>query len=254
MAAEGPRRLREAFGCSFRRRRRRSLRCDDPRPLAADAPALGTRARGSLLRGLGPPVLRRVRRLGPAGLLPSLRRGGGRRGTALAPRRKAHRQGAERAPAAWGLPLSPAASVFVRAASDRLDKARAMLTGPEGTPYFGGCFLFDVFFPARYPDVPPCSRSTRPAAGAPDSTQTSTPTGKSACRSRDLARLRRFRKVGPRCQANLWRVLVSIQGMILVADPYFNEPGVDAVRGTPEGDARRHGTTHACLSTSSATP
>ena len=38
-------------------------------------------------------------------------------------------------------------------------------------------------------------------------------------------------------QANLWRVLVSIQGMILVADPYFNEPGVDAVRGTPEGDA-----------------
>jgi hypothetical protein len=24
--------------------------------------------------------------------------------------------------------------------------------------------------------------------------------------------------------ANLWRILVSIQGMILIADPYFNEP------------------------------
>ena len=26
--------------------------------------------------------------------------------------------------------------------------------------------------------------------------------------------------------ANLWRVLVSIQGMILIGDPYFNEPNV----------------------------
>ena len=28
--------------------------------------------------------------------------------------------------------------------------------------------------------------------------------------------------------ANLWRVLVSIQGMILIGDPYFNEPNVRA--------------------------
>jgi Ubiquitin-conjugating enzyme len=27
--------------------------------------------------------------------------------------------------------------------------------GPEGTPYFGGCFFFDVFFPSEYPEVPP---------------------------------------------------------------------------------------------------
>jgi hypothetical protein len=25
-------------------------------------------------------------------------------------------------------------------------------------------------------------------------------------------------------RANLWRILISIQGMILIADPYFNEP------------------------------
>jgi len=29
------------------------------------------------------------------------------------------------------------------------------LAGPEGTPYHGGCFMFDVFFPQDYPNVPP---------------------------------------------------------------------------------------------------
>ena len=24
---------------------------------------------------------------------------------------------------------------------------RALITGPEGTPYYGGCFIFDVYFP-----------------------------------------------------------------------------------------------------------
>ena len=28
-------------------------------------------------------------------------------------------------------------------------------SGPEGTPYHGGCFMFDVFFPQDYPNVPP---------------------------------------------------------------------------------------------------
>ena len=27
--------------------------------------------------------------------------------------------------------------------------------GPEGTPYEGGCFVFDLFFPQQYPAVPP---------------------------------------------------------------------------------------------------
>eukprot|EP00887_Chlorella_sp_A99_P001442 scaffold8.g1442.t1 len=51
---------------------------------------------------------------------------------------------------------------------DALDKARALITGPEGTPYYGGCFVFDVWrvvvvmvgvgvggFPPTYPEQPP---------------------------------------------------------------------------------------------------
>jgi hypothetical protein len=32
-------------------------------------------------------------------------------------------------------------------------------------------------------------------------------------------------------------VLLSIQGMIFISDPYFNEPAYDAMRGTAEGDS-----------------
>jgi hypothetical protein len=32
---------------------------------------------------------------------------------------------------------------------------RAIITGPEGTPYEGGCFVFDLLFPEGYPNVPP---------------------------------------------------------------------------------------------------
>jgi len=31
----------------------------------------------------------------------------------------------------------------------------AMITGPLETPYAGGCFLFDIYFPPQYPSVPP---------------------------------------------------------------------------------------------------
>ena len=29
------------------------------------------------------------------------------------------------------------------------------LSRPEGTPYSGGVFEFDIFFPNKYPSVPP---------------------------------------------------------------------------------------------------
>ena len=32
---------------------------------------------------------------------------------------------------------------------------RALLTGPEGTPYAGGCFFFDILCPGEYPNTAP---------------------------------------------------------------------------------------------------
>ena len=32
---------------------------------------------------------------------------------------------------------------------------KAVITGPEETPYTGGVFEFDIYFPTKYPAVPP---------------------------------------------------------------------------------------------------
>lgn len=35
-------------------------------------------------------------------------------------------------------------------------------------------------------------------------------------------------------------MLISIQGLILIAQPIYNEPGYEALKGTPEGKVQVH--------------
>ena len=53
------------------------------------------------------------------------------------------------------LPLSFNSTIFVRSDENRMDIMRVLITGPDGTPYSNGCFLFDVYFPNEYPTAPP---------------------------------------------------------------------------------------------------
>lgn len=46
-------------------------------------------------------------------------------------------------------------TIFVRACELRMDLLRAVIIGPEGTPYHDGLFFFDIQFPDTYPSVPP---------------------------------------------------------------------------------------------------
>ena len=66
------------------------------------------------------------------------------------------------------LPLHESSSVFVRVDSSNMFLWRALITGPEDTPYSGGCFIFDMYFPLNYPAVPLQARAPqlprRPAA------------------------------------------------------------------------------------------
>lgn len=36
-----------------------------------------------------------------------------------------------------------------------MDLVRVMITGPVNTPYSFGCFVFDIYYPANYPNDPP---------------------------------------------------------------------------------------------------
>jgi len=53
------------------------------------------------------------------------------------------------------LPLCTSSSIFMRTDEDRIDYMTVLITGPTDTPYSGGCFIFDIFFPSEYPNKPP---------------------------------------------------------------------------------------------------
>ncbi|KAG2467020.1 BIRC6 protein, partial [Polypterus senegalus] len=121
---------------------------------------------------------------------------------------RARRLAQEAVTLSTSLPLSSSSSVFVRCDDDRLDIMKVLITGPADTPYANGCFEFDVYFPQDYPNSPP------------------------------LVNLETTGGHSVRFNPNLYndgKVLVSVQSLILVAEPYFNEPGYERSRGTPSG-------------------
>ena len=53
------------------------------------------------------------------------------------------------------LPVEYGSSIFVRADQSRSDLLRALILGPESTPYANGCFMFDIYLPTAYPNKAP---------------------------------------------------------------------------------------------------
>jgi len=129
-----------------------------------------------------------------------------------------------------GLPRN----VWVHVYPDRMELLRACLVGPEGTPYFDALFFFDVHLPATYPQIPPQVRfwsfgeNLNPNLyenGKVCLSLLGTWTGKDSetwCPER----------------SNLLQVLVSILGLVLNTEPYYNEPGFERERDTPQGGLR----------------
>lgn len=126
--------------------------------------------------------------------------------------------------------------IHVKAYEDRMDIYSVMIRGPRHTPYEDALFLFEVKLPADYPHSPPLCHYM------------------SFSRERLNPNLYEDGKVclsllgtWPGQQkmetwspgvSNLLQLLVSIQGLILVAEPYFLEPGFEREKGTTSGAAK----------------
>ncbi|KAJ1413052.1 ubiquitin-conjugating enzyme/RWD-like protein [Ochromonadaceae sp. CCMP2298] len=66
-----------------------------------------------------------------------------------------HRIASEVATLSKSLPVNLASSIFVRVDEARMDVIKALVIGPEETPYANGCFEFDFLLPPNYPQAPP---------------------------------------------------------------------------------------------------
>ncbi|KAJ1484597.1 ubiquitin-conjugating enzyme/RWD-like protein, partial [Baffinella frigidus] len=114
---------------------------------------------------------------------------------------------------------------------ERMDLLRAAILGPSKTPYEDGVFVFDIHLPADYPNVAPMvhfhSFGDRLNPNLYDN-------GK-VC----LSLLGTWGGDGVEtwnpAKSNVLQVLISIMGLVLVPEPYYNEAGYEKQLGTHEG-------------------
>uniref|UniRef100_A0A915CQA0 UBC core domain-containing protein n=1 Tax=Ditylenchus dipsaci TaxID=166011 RepID=A0A915CQA0_9BILA len=132
------------------------------------------------------------------------------------------------------LPLSLSSSVFVRACEERLDAMKVLITGPEGTPYSNGCFEFDVYFPPDFPNSPMLINLETTGNNSVRFNPNLYDDGKVCLSILNTWRGRPEERWNPET-SSFMQVIVSIQSLILVNDPYFNEPGYERWRNTPAG-------------------
>ena len=133
------------------------------------------------------------------------------------------------------LPVSVSSSIWARMCESQMQLWRTMISGPEGTPYSAGLFIFDILCPGDYPNVAPKVNLQTTGGGTVRFNPNLYNCGK-VC----LSLLGTWQgDQGESWHAKtstLLQVLMSIQALILVPDPFFNEPGYEKNRGTPEGD------------------
>ncbi|CAL1700032.1 unnamed protein product [Somion occarium] len=131
------------------------------------------------------------------------------------------------------LPVAWNSSVFLRVDETRVDIIKALITGPEGTPYYNGCYLFDVFLGPSYNHAPPSVKYMTTNGGKFRFNPNLYQDGK-VC----LSLLGTWSGPGWIAgKSTLLQVLISIQSMILCEEPYLNEPGWATAAGTPQSKA-----------------
>lgn len=133
----------------------------------------------------------------------------------------------------WGiLEKSLPDGVWARAYEERMDLMRAMMEGPSGTPYAGFALVFDVAFSPRFPKEPPrvefdarglCVNPNLYACGKVCLSLLNTWQGDATEQWRPN-------------ESSLLQVFVSLQGLVLISKPYYNEAGYDSHQGSDEGE------------------
>ncbi|KAF7020469.1 hypothetical protein CFC21_033562 [Triticum aestivum] len=122
-------------------------------------------------------------------------------------------------------------TIYVRVFEDRMDLLRVVMVGASGTPYHHGLFFFDLQLPPSYPDAPPQvyyhSFGLRLNPNLYE------------CGTVCLSLLNTFggedTEVWSPTTSSLLQVVVSIQGLVLNDQPYYNEAGYETLVGRPEG-------------------
>lgn len=130
------------------------------------------------------------------------------------------------------LPVEADSSILTRVDNDRPDVLKVLIFPSLDTPYALGAFEFDVYLPPEFPSKPPKVQFLTTGGNSVRFNPNLYETGK-VC----LSLLGTWEGPGwDEAHSTLLQVLISIQSLIFVERPYFNEPGWERSQGTPEGE------------------
>lgn len=140
----------------------------------------------------------------------------------------------------YSLPIHHESSVLFRFCEEKMSHAQILIIPADGTPYAAGCFIFDIKFPANYPNSPPKVNLQTTGHGAVRFNPNLYNCGK-VC----LSLLGTWDAYS---QAEKWnaevstflQVAISIQSLIFVPEPYYNEPSYEDDMGTEWGNQQSH--------------
>jgi baculoviral IAP repeat-containing protein 6 len=131
-------------------------------------------------------------------------------------------------------PIHYNASIFIRTDPNNLCAVRVLITGPEDTPYEKGCFIFDTYVEPSYPNGPPKMQFLN--TGGERFNPNLYNSGKVCLSILGTWNGAESEKWIPQA-STLYQVFISIQGQIMVEQPYYNEPGYESNSSKSISDA-----------------
>ncbi|KAH6621824.1 hypothetical protein C7974DRAFT_315354 [Boeremia exigua] len=125
-------------------------------------------------------------------------------------------------------------NIFVRTWESRLDLIRVLIIGPSETPYEYAPFVIDFHLGSSYPQAPPEAFFHSWTDGNGPVNPNLYEDGKICLSLLGTWHTDERNESWSPAKSTLLQVLVSIMGLVLVADPYYNEAGYDVQRAAPE--------------------
>jgi ubiquitin-protein ligase len=133
-----------------------------------------------------------------------------------------------------GLPLNWESTIWVRVPKDNFNLFSFIISGPKDTPYENGLFEFHAYLPSDYPNSVPQVLLHTTGNGKVRFNPNLYDSGKVCLSLLGTWRGQEGESWNPKTSTFL-QVMVSIQSLILVEQPYFNEPGYEREMNTPKG-------------------
>ncbi|KAK7468727.1 hypothetical protein VKT23_003230 [Stygiomarasmius scandens] len=125
-------------------------------------------------------------------------------------------------------------SILVRAFEDRADLLRCLIIGPHNTPYEDAPFVIDWMLDSNFPNSPPLAHFLSWTNGNGRVNPNLYEEGK-VCLSILGTWAGDKNETWSASRSSLLQAFISIQGLVLVKEPWFCEPAYDKLRGTKEG-------------------